>query len=128
MNYCNITDVATLFRPLTASEQERAEALIPVICSTLRLAASRSGIDLDALVKDEPDYAEVAKSVCVDIVARTLNTSTTAEPMTQFAQSAGGYSVSGTFLTPGGGIFIKKAELARLGIKRQRWGALNVYA
>ena len=47
--------------------------------------------------------------------------------MTQFSQSAGGYSVSGSFLIPGGGLFIKNSELARLGLKKQRIGAINVF-
>lgn len=42
-------------------------------------------------------------------------TSTDQEPMTQLTQAAGGYSASGSFLVPGGGLFIKKAELARAG-------------
>ena len=66
-------------------------------------------------------------SVTVDIVARTLMTSTNSEPMTQMSQSALGYSTSGTFLVPGGGIFIKKTELSRLGIRRQRCGVIELY-
>lgn len=34
-------------------------------------------------------------------------TSTNQEPMTQITQAAGGYSASGSFLVPGGGLFIK---------------------
>ena len=67
------------------------------------------------------------KSVTVDIVARVLMTSTNAEPMTQMSQSALGYTVSGTYLVPGGGLFIKKTELARLGLRRQRYGVIDFY-
>ena len=67
------------------------------------------------------------KSVVVDVVARTLMTSTDTEPMTQRSESALGYSVSGTYLVPGGGLFIKKSELARLGLKRQRIGVIDLY-
>ena len=69
----------------------------------------------------------VVKSVVVDIVARTLMTSTEQEPMTQFSQSALGYSVSGSYLVPGGGIFIKNAELKRLGFTKQRIGVIEFY-
>lgn len=65
------------------------------------------GKDLPALVAADPDLAMVAKSVTVDVVARTLMTSTNQEPLTQFTQAAGGYSASGSFLVPGGGLFIK---------------------
>jgi hypothetical protein len=47
--------------------------------------------------------------------------------MTQMSESALGYTVSGTYLSPGGGLFIKKTELARLGLRRQRIGVVNLY-
>jgi len=127
MDYATVTDVATLFRPLTTEEQERAAALIPVVCSALRYEASKVGMDLDAEVTAIADLAAVAKSVTVDVVARVLMTSTDSEPMTQYSESALGYSVSGTYLVPGGGLFIKNAELARLGIRRQRYGVIEPY-
>ena len=79
------------------------------------------------MIEADEDLGIVAKSVTVDVVARTLMTSTNQEPMTQMTESALGYSVSGTFLTPGGGLFIKKSELARLGLKRQRFGVMELY-
>ena len=69
----------------------------------------------------------IAKSVTVDVVARTLMTATDQEPMTQVTESALGYSYSGSFLVPGGGLFIKDSELRRLGLKRQRYGVMNLY-
>ena len=54
-------------------------------------------------------------------------TSTDSEPMTQFSESALGYSASGTFLVPGGGLFIKSSELARLGLKRQKYGVIDLW-
>ena len=55
-------------------------------------------------------------------------TSTDQEPMTQMTESALGYSYSGSFLVPGGGLFIKDTELKRLGLKRQRYGVIDPYA
>lgn len=126
-DYATVQDVQTLFRELTAAEQTRAEALIPVICSSLRTEAAKVGKDLDEMIEAAPDLAIVAKSVTVDVLARVLMTSTDQEPTTQFAQTALGYSVSGTFLVPGGGLFIKKSELARLGLRRQRIGVIDWY-
>lgn len=127
MNYCTIADIEALWRPLSASEQARAEQLIDVVSARLREEAHKVRRNLDEMVSLDPDLATVAKSVCVDVIARTLMTSTNQEPMTQFSQAAGGYSVSGSFLVPGGGIFIKQSELAALGLKRQRIGAINVF-
>ena len=84
----------------------------------------------DTTLPTDPGYsalALVAKSVAVDVAARALMTSTDQEPMTQLTQAAGGYSASGSFLVPGGGLFIKKSELARLGLRRQRMGVIELY-
>lgn len=127
MDYASLNDIITLWRPLDPAEVMRANQLLPIVSSSLRLEAKKVGKDLDAMVSVDEDLEMVAKSVTVDVVARTLMTSTNSEPMTQYSESAGGYSASGTFLVPGGGLFIKKSELARLGLKKQRYGALDIY-
>lgn len=128
MTYATLEDLAALWRPMTAAEQARASPLLEVVSACLDVEARKVGKDLSALVAADPSLAIVAKSVTVDVVARTLMTSTNQEPMTQFTQSAGGYSASGSFLVPGGGLFIKKSELARLGLRRQRIGVIEPYA
>ena len=125
-DYATIADVKLLWRDLTPEEESRAESLIPIICNSLRVEAEKVGKNLDEMVADSGTLASVAKSVVVDVVARTLMTSTNQEPMTQYSESALGYSVSGTFLTPGGGLFIKSSELARLGLKRQKIGVIDL--
>lgn len=126
-NFATIDDIKSLWRNLTPDEEKRAETLLGVVSASLRAEADRVGKDLDKMIEEKSYLKEVAKSVTVDIVARTLMTSTDTEPMTQISQSALGYSVSGTYLVPGGGLFIKKSELARLGLKRQRMGAIEFY-
>lgn len=125
--YVTVSDVEKLFRPLKAGEKVKAEALIEVVTDSLRMEASKTGRDLDEMVIDGRILPSVLKSVVADVVGRTLMTSTDSEPMTQVTQSALGYSVSGSFLVPGGGLFIKKSELARLGLRRQRIGMVNIY-
>lgn len=125
--YANLSDITTLWRVMSAEEEERAEALLPLVCASLRTEANKVGKDLDKMIQENEDLAEVAKSVTVDVVARTLMTATNQEPMTQMSQSALGYAMSGTFLVPGGGLFIKKSELARLGLRRQRYGVMTLY-
>ena len=125
--FATIDDITDLWRSMTPAETERAYALLPVVSDTLREEAKRVGKDLDEMVAENPAYANVVKSVVVDIIARTLLTSTEDEPMTQVSQSALGYSWSGTYLVPGGGIFIKKTELAKLGLRRQRYGVIDFY-
>lgn len=130
-NFATISDIIALYRPLTPEEAERAGALLPVISDRLRLEARKVGMDLDVRIAADDVLRTVAKSVTVDIVARTLMTPTAGNGMgmvTQMTQSAGPYSQTGTFLNPGGGLFIKNSELAALGIRRQRYGGLEIYA
>ena len=122
-----VQDIIDLWRPLKLDEQDRAQNLIEVVSDLLREEAHRVGKDLDEMAKSRPSYASVVKSVVVDVVARTLMTSTDQEPMVQTSESSLGYSWSGTFLTPGGGIFIKRDELSRLGLKRQKMGVMEIY-
>lgn len=126
-NFATIEDLTLLWRRLTPEEEERANALLKVVSSSLRNEAYKVGKDLDEMIEGNHSLVDVVKSVTVDVVARTLMTSTNNEPMTQMSQSAGGYSVSGTFLVPGGGLFIKKSELSRLGLKKQKLGVIELY-
>ncbi len=125
-DFATIQDIENLFRKLSVEEQSRATALLPVVSDSLRQEAFKVGKDLDAMLESGNLLENVLTSVTVDVVARTLLTSTENEPMQQMTQSALGYSVSGTFLNAGGGLFIKRAELARLGLKRQRYGAIDL--
>lgn len=126
-NYIKLDDIIKLFRPLKSDEAAKAENLIPVVCDSLRQEAKNIGKNLDKMLENEELQENVLKSVCVDVIGRALMTSTDTEPLTQVSQSALGYSMSGTFLVPGGGLFIKKSELARLGLRRQRYGVLDFY-
>lgn len=125
--FATIDDLSVLWRALESDEEERAEELLNTVSHVLRVEAKKVKKDLDLMVKADESYAYVVKSVLVDIVARTLMTSTRQEPMTQFSESALGYSVSGSFLVPGGGLFIKDNELKRLGLNRQRFGVIDFY-
>ena len=126
-DFATVDDVISLFRALSTDETAKATALLPVVSDLLRQEALNRGKDLDAMITAGEILENTVKSVTVDIVARSLMTSTSQEPMTQMSQSAGGYSMSGTFLSPGGGIFVKRSELSRLGLTRQRMGGIEIY-
>ncbi|HER0887893.1 TPA: phage Gp19/Gp15/Gp42 family protein [Streptococcus pyogenes] len=126
-NFATTDDVILLWRPLSVDELKRANALLKVVSDTLRIEADKVGKDLDKTMVDKPYFVNVIKLVTVDIVARTLMTSTQGEPMSQESQSALGYTWSGTYLVPGGGLFIKDNELKRLGLKKQRYGGIELY-
>lgn len=126
-DFATVQDITDLFRALTPEETTRAAALLPVVSDSIRQEAFKVGKNIDGMLESGELLENVLKSVVVDVTARVLMTSTDSEPMSQVSQSALGYSVSGTYLVPGGGLFIKRSELARLGLKRQKIGVINIH-
>lgn len=112
----------------TTAEQERITTLLSLVSDALRVEADKVGKDMDVLVEDTA-YASVAKLVTADIVIRAMRQSVDGEPMSQESQSALGYSWSGTYAVPGGGISgcIMRNDLKRLGLRRQRYGTIEFY-
>ena len=111
----------------TAAEQERINALLPLVSDALRYEAVKVNKDLDEMAEDAT-YANVLTLVTCDIVIRAMRQTSSGEPMSQESQSAMGYSWSGTYAIPGGGIAqaIMNNDLKRLGLKRQRLGVIDL--
>lgn len=120
--FATTNDVITLFRPLSADELTRAEALLPLISDMLRTKAAALGVDLDTRAASDSTYESTLKVVTVDICGRVLRQSNTGEPMSQESQSALGYNWQGTYAIPGGGIAnaIMRADLKALGLRVQQ--------
>jgi len=125
--YATINDVTTLFRPLTSAETAKATALLPIVSAALRKEAKKVGKDLDDMITKDADIGLIAKEITVRAISSVLSTNTDSGDISQFSQSAMGYSISGTYSNPGGGIYFKTSELKRLGLKRQKYGALEMY-
>lgn len=127
--YATVQDIIDLYGGLTADEQSRSATLLPLVSNALRVEAKKVGKNLDIMIDEDPDLADVAKLVTADVVKRVLRQSTEGEPMTQEAESALGYSWSGTYAIPGGGIAqaIMKNDLKRLGLRVQRYGGIEPY-
>ena len=113
----------------TTEEQERVETLLPLVSDLIRTTGASVGMDIDALVDEDMAYASVVKLVTCDVVARVMRQSTTGDPMSQESQSALGYSWSGTYAVPGGGVSMSlmRNELKMLGIRRQRYGVMDLW-
>jgi hypothetical protein len=128
--FATLADVQTLTgKAFTESEQGRITALLPMVSDALCWEAERVGQNLQQMIYENDALANVAKMVTVDIVVRVLRQSQEGEPMTQETQSALGYSWSGTYAVPGGGISgaIMRNDLKRLGIRRQRFGVIDLW-
>lgn len=128
-DFATVQDVIDLWRPLSQDEQTKTAKLIPLVCDGLRVEAQKVGKDLDLMVSGSTQLASVAKEVTVDVVSRILRQSTDGDPMTQESQAANGYSWSGTYAIPGGGMAnaIMKNDLKRLGLRVQRYGVIDWY-
>lgn len=126
--FATVADIETLWRPLTTDEEARAEAMLPLLSDALRVEANAYGKDLDAEAESDATFASVLKLVTVDIAGRVLRQSTEGDAMTQESQSALGYSWSGTYAVPGGGIAgaIMFKDLKRLGIGTQTAGVVEM--
>ncbi len=128
--FATVQDINLLWRPLSESESTRAEALLPLISDALRQCAVNVGKDLDEMAADSEAYASTLKLVTVDVVTRVLRQSTDGDAMSQESQSALGYSWSGTYAVPGGGIAnaIMNNDLKRLGLATQQIGTVTLWA
>lgn len=127
-DYATLADVIAITgNTYTAAEQDRIETLLPLVSSLIRNEGHKVGMDIDAMVADDPDYADVVELVTVDVTNRVMRQSNTGEPMSQESQGALGYTWSGTYAVPGGGVAMSlmNNEMKRLGIRRQRYGVME---
>lgn len=127
-DFATIQDLTELWRPMTPAETDRATALLPVVSDRLRLEAENVGKDLDLMVAESTIYANVVKSVTVDITSRAIKADLDQLPVTQMSESAMGYSVQQTFQVPNdSSIIVKKSELSALKLRKQRYGGIDFY-
>lgn len=127
--FATVDDIQTLWRPLTAEEQSRSTALLPLVSDEIRVLGKNVGKDIDAMIAEDSAYESVVKVVTVDVVARILRQNTEGDAMTQESQSALGYSWSGTYAVAGGGIAnsILKNDLKKLGLLKQQMGSVKLW-
>lgn len=123
--FATVEDIQTLWRPLSAAEQTRADALLPLVSDEIRVLGKGVNVDIDSKIDDDSTYGSVVKIVTVDVVSRILRQSTEGDAMTQESQSGLGYSWSGTYAVAGGGIAnaILRNDLKKLGLLRQQMGS-----
>lgn len=131
-DFATLSDVSTLTgKTYTTAEGQRITALLPYISAALRVEAQKVGKDLDAMIAADTTgaYGQTVTMVTVDIAARVMRQSQDGDPMTQETQSALGYSWSGTYAVPGGGIAgcIMRNDLKRLGLRRQQYGVMETW-
>lgn len=123
--YATVEDLERLYRQLTAQEQSRAEALLPLVSDEIRVLGREYGKDIDQRITIDPAYESVVKIVTCDVTFRILRQNTEGDAMTQESQAALGYSWSGSYAVAGGGIAnsLLINDLKKLGLLRQKIGS-----
>lgn len=114
--YATTTDLSTYWRPIETSEEARANDLLSLASSRLRLYASNAGFSLDEKITADDDYKDAVKWVVMEATKRAMSTPIDTPPVDSYSQAAGPYSENYKFTNPSGDLWFKKAELKTLGI------------
>ncbi|MCQ2053397.1 MAG: phage Gp19/Gp15/Gp42 family protein [archaeon] len=126
--YAKVTDITALGIPLTVQQKSAAEELLKTASSKLRLHGKRVGMDIDKMCSADSDFSEAVKSVVVQAVVRAVNSiSNVNMSATQSSETIGSYSYSMVYANAGQSLYFLRNELKELGLKRQTYGAVEIY-
>lgn len=127
--YASVEDYEKVYNTALNSEQhKRLLMLIELASSLLREEANKRNMNLSAVISSSDDKANVAKMVVLACVHRVMSKDDDQDmPLEQFSQSALGYTFSGTYVNPGDDLYYLRNELKRVGIIKQRYGAMEIY-
>lgn len=127
--FATVQDIVNRYKPLTNDEMTKAEVLVADVSSALRIKAKECNKDLDVLMAEDEDYANVVRMVTCDIVIRRLDqdSSSNSYNLQQESQSALGYTWSGTYVNTGGGTSILDKDLKKLGLRKQKVNFIDFY-
>lgn len=127
--YASVEDYEKVYNTALNNDQhKRLLMLIELASSLLREEANKRNMDLSAVISSSDDKANVAKMVVLACVHRVMSKDDDQDmPLEQFSQSALGYTFSGTYVNPGDDLYYLRNELKRMGIIKQRYGAMEIY-
>ena len=119
--YATLEDLQSRWRSLSADEQQRATTLLSDAAVKIALACKQSGVAIDAA--DELQ-SEALKSINCEMVKRAMMSPIDMPPVSSFAQTAGSYSESQTYVNPTGDLYMTLGEKKMLGIGTQKMGSI----
>ena len=113
----------------TDDDLVRAETMLPLVSDLIRVEGHKCGVDVDARIETDSAYESVVKMITCDVVSRAMRQSKTGDPLSQESQSGLGYSWSGTYAIPSGGVAMSlmNNERKMLGFKRQKYGVMEIW-
>lgn len=117
-DFATVEDLQKYWRSLTDEEEIRAETLINMASSNLRLVAKNNKVDIDALVDDPEDdlYKQSVKAAILSSVKRAMTMPANAPPAEEWSQGASPYSETIKFSNPSTDLYFKTNELRILGL------------
>ena len=113
----------------TDDDLTRVEVMLPPVSDLIRVEGRKCGVDVDARIETDSAYESVVKMITCDVVSRAMRQSKTGDPLSQESQSGLGYSWSGTYAIPSGGVAMSlmNNERKMLGFKRQKYGVMEIW-
>lgn len=120
--FASLVDLESRWRLLSDDEKERAEMLLSDAATKIALLCEQSGVEIDP----ENDLQKGALvGINCEMVKRAMLSPIDLPPVSTFAQTAGSYSESQTYVNPTGDIYMTLAEKKLLGIGAQRMGGIS---
>lgn len=110
--FATVADLEARWHPLTDSEQAKAEVLI----------GDASDMIIDAAVDVDSVRPETLTRICCQMVKRAMIAeATNPTGVTQYSQTAGSFSESGTYANPTGDLYLLAAEKRALRGSQRAW-------
>lgn len=119
--YATLEDLQSRWRPLSADEQQRATTLLSDAAVKIALACKQSSVAIDVA---DSLQSEALKAINCEMVKRAMMSPIDMPPMSSFAQTAGSYSESQTYVNPTGDLYMTLGEKKMLGIGTQKMGSI----
>lgn len=127
-SYATTSDIILYRGPMSADAITKMEEILKACSAELRLIAKRQGKNLDDMIKEDEDVAILVKKGVIDASVNYYYSCENKDPiMSQFSQAAGGYSISGTLLNPGGAFYFPKRFLRDIGLSSQSVGSMEIF-
>jgi len=120
--FADVSDLVNRWRPLTATEDVRAQTLL-ADASQMILDEDKRHV-LSALTAPTSTH----KRIVCKMVERAMGSDADAPAVTQFSQTMGPFTEARTLAGPSGDLYLTKAERRQLGFSRQRAGSVAMWA
>lgn len=120
--FADVSDLEARWRSLTPSEQTLATTLLADASAQVRAECP----DVDERIADGSLDPDVPRRVVCAMVKRAMLAPADQAPMAQMQQTAGPFSLSGTFVNPTGDLYLTKTERRLLGCARVRASSVQM--